>query len=48
VEKNQQVANKYRIQGVPTLILFKKGEIAWRQSGVLQSNELEQIIKQYS
>jgi thioredoxin 1 len=48
VEKNQQVANKYRIQGVPTLILFKKGEIAWRQSGVLQANELEQIIKQYS
>jgi thioredoxin 1 len=48
VEKNQQVANKYRIQGVPTLILFKKGEIVWRQSGVLQANELEQIIKQYS
>jgi thioredoxin 1 len=48
VEKNQKVANKYRIQGVPTLILFKKGEIAWRQSGVLQANELEQIIKQYS
>ena len=48
VEKNEQVANKYRIQGVPTLILFKKGEIAWRQSGVLQANELEQIIKQYS
>jgi thioredoxin 1 len=48
VDKNQQVANTYKIQGVPTLILFKKGEIKWRQSGVVSANNLEQIIKQHS
>lgn len=48
VDKNQSVANAYKIQGVPTLILFKKGEIKWRQSGVVSENNLEQIINQYS
>jgi thioredoxin 1 len=48
VDKNQPVANVYKIQGVPTLILFKKGEIKWRQSGVVSANNLEQIIKQHS
>lgn len=47
VDKNQQVANAYKIQGVPTLILFKQGEIKWRQSGVVSTNNLEQIIKQH-
>ncbi len=48
VDKNQQVASTYKIQGVPTLMLFKKGEIKWRQSGVVSVNNLEQIIKQHS
>ena len=48
VEKNPQVANAYNIKGVPTLMLFKKGEIKWRQSGVVSSNNLEQIINQHS
>jgi thioredoxin 1 len=48
VDKNQQVASTYQIQGVPTLMLFKKGEIKWRQSGVVSANNLEQIINQYS
>lgn len=46
VDKNQQVANTFQIQGVPTLILFKNGEIKWRQSGVVSANNLAQIIKQ--
>lgn len=46
VDKNQQVANTFQIQGVPTLILFKNGEVKWRQSGVVSANNLAQIIKQ--
>jgi len=48
VDRNPSVASEYKIQGVPTLILFKKGEIKWRQSGVVQANQLEQIINQYA
>jgi len=46
VDKNPQVASVYQIQGVPTLILFKKGKIVWRQSGVATANNLQQIISQ--
>jgi len=48
IDKNPAVANAYSIQGVPTLMIFKYGEIKWRQSGVRQANELVSLIKQYS
>jgi len=47
VDKNQQIANNYQIKGVPTLILFKNGEIKWRQSGVTSVDNLEKIIYQH-
>ncbi|MGD8426706.1 MAG: thioredoxin [Balneolaceae bacterium] len=48
VDRNQEAAVKYQIRGVPTLMLFKNGEIKWRQAGVVQANQLERIIDQYS
>lgn len=47
VDKNQQVAAEYQVRGVPTLILFKNGKQLWRQSGVVSSQQLTQIIKQH-
>lgn len=48
VDNNEKVAHSYQIRGVPTLILFKNGEIKWRQSGVVQAKTLEEIINKYS
>ena len=48
VDKNPNAASFYHVKGVPTLILFKKGQIKWRQSGVVPAIQLEQVINQYS
>lgn len=46
VDKNPTVASAYGIQGVPTLIIFKKGEQKWRESGVRHAHELAaQLLK---
>ena len=47
VDRNPTAASTYKIQGVPTLILFKKGEALWRKSGVVQAEQLKQVIDQY-
>lgn len=44
VDRNPQAASFYQIQGVPTLILFKAGEILWRQSGVVPAHQLVKTI----
>jgi thioredoxin 1 len=45
VDKNPHVSRAYQIQGVPTLMLFKKGELKWRQSGVLSADDLRHVIQ---
>ena len=46
VDKSPQAAGVYQIQGVPTLILFQKGQILWRKSGVTSAKELVKIISE--
>jgi thioredoxin 1 len=47
VDKNQPLAAKYQVRGVPTMLLFKKGKQVWRQSGVLEKSDLIKIIKSH-
>jgi thioredoxin 1 len=44
VDQNRHTAETYRVSGVPTLILFKKGEQLWRQSGAMSVQQLSGII----
>lgn len=46
VDKNEALSMQYRIQSVPTLMLFKEGEMLWRQSGAMSLNDLMQKISQ--
>src|SRR5471030_149884 len=47
IDKNPAAASAYKIQSVPTLMIFQNGQTKWRQSGVVQANQLQQIITQY-
>lgn len=46
IDTNQAAASQYRVQGVPTFILFNQGKQVWRQSGAMPANHLTQIIQQ--
>lgn len=48
IDKNPELANLYNVRSVPTLMVFKKGEVQWRQSGVQQAAALEQVINQFA
>jgi thioredoxin 1 len=47
VDKNQSLAAKYQVRGVPTLVLYKSGKQLWRKSGAVQKNELVSIINSF-
>tara|TARA_B110000967_G_scaffold81983_1_gene84709 strand:+ start:200 stop:493 length:294 start_codon:yes stop_codon:yes gene_type:complete len=48
VDKNQALASKYQVRGVPTLVLYKERKQVWRQSGMVQKRELIATIKRFS
>jgi len=46
IDSNRSTAENYQIRSVPTLILFKNGEVKWRQSGVVLATELEKVVRE--
>lgn len=48
VDKNAELSNAYRIQSVPTLMLFRSGQVLWRKSGAMRLTDLKNIIKEHS
>lgn len=44
VDKNPEIAMKYRIQGVPTLMVFKNGQQVFRQSGMMSKPQIFNIL----
>ena len=47
VDKNQSVAAKFQVRGVPTFVLYKGGELRWRPSGYMDFNTLKSKIEPY-
>ncbi len=47
IDKNQAIAQKYQIQSVPTIMVFKNGNIVFKQSGVMQANQIVQMLQQF-
>ncbi|UMB53432.1 thioredoxin family protein [Lutibacter sp. A64] len=47
IEKNEILANALRIKGNPTFIIYKDGEMKWRQSGDQDANSLITLVQQY-
>ncbi len=47
VDKNESAANAYKVQGVPTLILFQNGKILWRQSGFMNESQLNSKLGEF-
>ena len=47
IDKEKELTEHFRIQSVPTLIIFKKGKQLWRQSGIISTVALTQLLKDY-
>jgi len=48
IDKNRSLTSKYQVQGVPTLMIFKEGELKWRNSGIHSVTQLEGLIQEYA
>ncbi|WP_299532351.1 co-chaperone YbbN [Ulvibacterium sp.] len=47
VDKNKELSQALRVKGLPTLMIYKKGEMVWRQSGEQDANTLIGILNEY-
>jgi thioredoxin 1 len=47
VDKNPAIAQKYQIRSVPTLMVFKNGQVLFNQPGVVPANQLTEIVRQF-
>jgi thioredoxin 1 len=47
IDKNPAAADHYGIRSVPTLVLFRKGEVKWKQSGVVPARQLAEVIHKF-
>lgn len=47
IDKNPDAAQAYQVRSVPTLMIFKKGKILWKQSGVVPTHELVRLVNQF-
>ena len=46
VDQNSEISNRYQIQSVPTLMIFKNGNLLWKHSGVVSKSQLLSVLKQ--
>jgi thioredoxin 1 len=47
IDNNQDVARKYQIRSIPTLLIFKEGKVVWRQSGLPQKQMIVESVKKF-
>ena len=47
IDKNPKLASSFKVQSVPTMIIFQKGEMKWRQSGLMTAVALEAVLKEF-
>ena len=45
IDRNQAVAAKYNVRSVPTLMIFKNGEVLWKEAGVKEKEQLIQLLR---
>ena len=47
IDNNTEIAKKYQIKSIPTLLIFKEGEVVWRQSGITKKEIIVESVKKY-
>ena len=47
IDKNNELAQALRIKGLPTLMIYKSGDMVWRQSGEQDSNTLINLMNEF-